>query len=259
MASKIPDTYLWIGLGVCLFAAVRGVSYGLRVVYDLTEVHPQPETEASGSQGTEDDISLPSLQVLATKHTNPEVRKAATALIVERFAASTSAMNLLTQDLRAPHGTRARRSVDRAVSLLDDHGVDAEILRPDPSEHASPPQLEPIEITIPGLPQTDQLRSGPRREAVAPAADATLTTVEELFNMLFSGSDEPDAGANWVVVERDNIGGFLQSRARRRRTRNREAVVVNDGDRPLSQADIIQFAASGRRFGDASAADRADF
>lgn len=40
MAYRIDDRWLWLGAGVALFIAVKGISYAIHDIVRLTEVQP---------------------------------------------------------------------------------------------------------------------------------------------------------------------------------------------------------------------------
>ncbi|KAK8229582.1 hypothetical protein HDK77DRAFT_501002 [Phyllosticta capitalensis] len=147
MAPSSPwlaDAMLMLGLGVGIAIVVRGVSIGLHSVYRDSEVEEEPNPPPV-SQGTEEgtwtqhqspltaqslknvsqDIPLSSLGMLATTHQNLEVRKAAIAILTNRFLADTTNIHALLRDARQPSGSPHQRAAELALSMIrDTHGVD---------------------------------------------------------------------------------------------------------------------------------------
>ncbi|KAL1631372.1 hypothetical protein SLS54_000131 [Diplodia seriata] len=127
MSFTIPDRVLWLGIGAGIYALVRGVSYGLHDVYNLTEVAPAPDSPRAVAQGTEDDIPLPSLQVLATQHPNLEIRKAATSIVTTRVLNDPSTIRRILADYKKPDGAPDQRAARNAIQLIrTTNGVDLE-------------------------------------------------------------------------------------------------------------------------------------
>ncbi|KAB2573937.1 putative cytoskeleton-associated protein [Lasiodiplodia theobromae] len=127
MSFTVPDRVLWLGIGAGIYALVRAVSYGLHDVYNLTEVAPAPDSPRAVAQGTEDDIPLPSLQVLATQHPNLEIRKAATSIVTTRVLNDPSTIRRILADYKKPDGAPDQRAARNAIQLIrSTNGVDLE-------------------------------------------------------------------------------------------------------------------------------------
>ncbi|KAH7060925.1 hypothetical protein B0J12DRAFT_737209 [Macrophomina phaseolina] len=127
MPAIISDRVLWLSIGAGIYALTRAVSYGLHRVYNLTEVAPEPDSPRAVAQGTEDDIPLPSLQVLATQHPNLEIRKAATAIVTTRVLGSAATIRRILADYKKPDGTPDQRAARNAIQLIrSTNGVDLE-------------------------------------------------------------------------------------------------------------------------------------
>jgi hypothetical protein len=110
-------------IGIFTFIAVKGVAQGLRAVVSLTEVHsPQPLPRIPlPVLGKEDAIATSSLEVLATCD-NFELRKAATAILCERFFKHEPSRKKLRRDLNS-RNEEVRRRAKQAVKLLRDSGT----------------------------------------------------------------------------------------------------------------------------------------
>ncbi|KAJ4345758.1 uncharacterized protein N0V89_011893 [Didymosphaeria variabile] len=206
MAHHIEDRWLWLGLGVFTFFAVKGVAHGLRRIVALTEVHKSPPPIPPNR--TEDAIKSSSLATLATCE-NVEIRKAATKILLDRFIAHPSAYKHLVRDASS-RNEECKHAAYIAFSLLEEYGYVAH-------QYGVPPPT-------PATPQTHRatrrewLREGPTR-----------------------------LGLDGDIEERD---------LRRRR---REAMVINEGDRPVSQEDVWMRDGEGRLSTEEQARPRTGF
>ncbi|KAH7399499.1 hypothetical protein BKA66DRAFT_565569 [Pyrenochaeta sp. MPI-SDFR-AT-0127] len=139
MASKIPDHWLWLGLGVFTFIAVKQVSRGLHNIRTLTEIHdvPPPRLTILPAAPThqEDAIKTSSLLTLATSH-NTEIRSSATKILCTRFYASDSAKKALVRDLSSKDDEVKHRA-QLALNLLCEMGVWREYSVPPPRPRGS--------------------------------------------------------------------------------------------------------------------------
>ncbi|KAJ4287246.1 hypothetical protein N0V90_012644 [Kalmusia sp. IMI 367209] len=190
MAHHIEDRWLWLGLGVFTFFAIKHVSHGLRTIVTLTEVHKPPPPPTPHL--TEDAIKTSSLQTLATC-SNTEIRKAATKILLDRFVAHPSAYKHLIRDVHTTDSARQRRAY-LAFRLLEEYGYVRH-------RYGVPPPT----------PVTHRV-GGPGRWLRGTTRDRR----------------------NSDPLERD---------LRRRR---REAMVINEGDRPISQEDVWMRDGEGR-------------
>ncbi|KAF2791560.1 hypothetical protein K505DRAFT_280489 [Melanomma pulvis-pyrius CBS 109.77] len=199
MVPRIEDHWLWLGLGVFTFLAVRGVSHGLTQIVTLTTVHqpgPRPSIPLL-RLGKEDAIKTSSLETLATCD-NVEIRKAATKILCERFFAHGPSRSRLLNDLSSAK-PRVKHRAQLAFSLLCDHDVVQQVV----------------------LPPTPRALRSSRSEG--------RRTLD------WRDAREPEMrGLEDSVEERD---------LRRRR---REAMVINEGDRPVSQEDVWMRDGEGR-------------
>ncbi|KAF2468236.1 uncharacterized protein BDR25DRAFT_305217 [Lindgomyces ingoldianus] len=201
MAPRIDDRWLWLGLGVFTFIAIKGVAHGLRTIVHLTEVHTKPPQPSNPlpARGKEDAIKTASLEILATCD-NVEIRKAATKILCERFFAHGPSRTRLLRELSSPNATVQRRA-RLAFNLLCDYGVVQEVV----------------------LPPTPRTLRAERR----PDPNATLTWLDGRTNR-----------------PRNHEGSSAEERDLRRR--RREAMVINEGDRPVSQEDVWMRDGTGR-------------
>ncbi|KAF1912600.1 hypothetical protein BDU57DRAFT_522977 [Ampelomyces quisqualis] len=125
--ANIPDHYLWLGLGVFTFIAIKQVSHGLQHIRTLTEIrkpHLHPTTTEHvppDPTHQEDAIKTSSLLTLATSP-NIDIRASATKILCQRFYASHAAKKLLVKDLNSDDAEIKRRA-QLAYNLLYDHGV----------------------------------------------------------------------------------------------------------------------------------------
>ncbi|KAF1840540.1 uncharacterized protein K460DRAFT_349096 [Cucurbitaria berberidis CBS 394.84] len=135
MAPNIPDHWLWLGLGVFTFIAIKQVSHGLQNIRIITEVHTpirQPHIiPPTSPTHQEDAIKTSSLLTLATSH-NTEIRSSATKILCTRFYASASAKKALVRDLNSKDDDVKHRA-QLAFNLLCDMGVWTEYSLPPPT------------------------------------------------------------------------------------------------------------------------------
>ncbi|KAF2118365.1 hypothetical protein BDV96DRAFT_542102 [Lophiotrema nucula] len=192
MAPRIEDRWLWVGIGVFTLVAIKGVSYSLKYIIHLTEVHtPPPKPVIPSSQrNKEDSIKTSSLQTLATSE-NIEIRKAATKILCERFFKNPKLQKRLLKDLESKDEGVKHRAI-LTLRLLDENGV-VHRLR-------NQTQYRNDIFDIPSLPWYGR---------------------------------RPGTRVHGTTSEQD---------LRRRR---REAVVINEGDRPVSQEDVYMRGGNG--------------
>ncbi|KAH0271295.1 hypothetical protein KCU91_g7473, partial [Aureobasidium melanogenum] len=122
MSWEIQDRHLWIGFGVFLFVAVKGIERCLRTTVQLSEIYDPDHAKAANGTQAEDSISLEALSTLVTSP-NQDISNSATSLILSRFAQDDSATSSLTNDLfssSADTRLRAKRTLDLFDSLAAD-------------------------------------------------------------------------------------------------------------------------------------------
>ncbi|KAH7076668.1 hypothetical protein BKA63DRAFT_287318 [Paraphoma chrysanthemicola] len=127
--ADIPDTWLWLGLGVFTFIAIKQVSTGLQNIRTLTEIrkpppqhnHPHPERLPPNPKHQEDAIKTSSLLTLATSP-NVDIRYSATKILCQRFYANDTARKLLLKDMNSRDDEVQHRAA-LAFELLCAHGV----------------------------------------------------------------------------------------------------------------------------------------
>ncbi|KAI4740794.1 hypothetical protein E4T50_08772 [Aureobasidium sp. EXF-12298] len=119
---EVQDRHLWIGFGVFLFIAVKGIERCLQTTIQLSEIYdPQHAKAANGTQA-EESTSLEALSTLVTSP-NQDISNAATSLLLSRFTQDDSATSSLTQDLFSPSSdtrVRAKRTLDLFDALAND-------------------------------------------------------------------------------------------------------------------------------------------
>ncbi|CAI6283978.1 unnamed protein product [Periconia digitata] len=203
MAPQIEDRYLWLGLGVFAFVAVKTIAYGLHHIVTLTEIHnsspnprdptttaitalpnPNPSSPSPNPQTKEDTIKTSSLLTLATC-ANIEIRRAATKILCDRYMSHRSAKRLLIEDLRSSDPETVHRA-ELAQALLSEYSATTRAMR----------------------------------------IMATQAAARAAYEDGLVGRGAELRGAVPGVEERD---------LRRRR---REAMVLNEGDRPVSEEDV---------------------
>jgi hypothetical protein len=221
-------------LGVFTFFALKAVHYGLASIYALTETHEEPKRfgVCTVSQETEDGRSLfphpppeyfhlrckdhlplttaavnPESLTTLATSTNYDIRNAAIKILVDRFLSIPAARSSLSADLDSSDPA-IRDVARRTVKLLERH---ADCYH---SQHL----------------QTLKRQAGLDRQEC-------------------SASHEPLMRADWTWSSSETrMRQREESPEEQARRRNRrEAIVLNDSDRPVTQDDIIQRVDSGSR------------
>lgn len=201
-------------LGVFAFVAAKGVAYGLRSIVNLTEVHKSPPEAAIPSSPprqrvVKGAIRTSSLQALATC-SNFEIRKAAIMLLCERVLAHEPSRRQLQTDLLSPDPELSRMA-RLAYRLIRNYS----------------------DVEMP------EMRSGwecPSCHFLDPHGDRTACQQCRLpaFLRYLPGATLPSSRHAEEQVEEREL-----------RRRRREAVVINDGDRPVLQEDVYMRDAAG--------------
>ncbi|CAD0093382.1 unnamed protein product [Aureobasidium vineae] len=122
MSWEIQDRHLWLGFGVFLFVAVKGVERCLRTTIKLSEIYDPVYAKAANGTQAEESISLEALSTLVTSP-NQDISNSATSLILSRFALDDSATSSLTHDLFSPSAD-TRLSAKRTLDLFDNLATD---------------------------------------------------------------------------------------------------------------------------------------
>ncbi|CAD0091109.1 unnamed protein product [Aureobasidium mustum] len=122
MSWDIQDRHLWIGFGVFLFVAVKGIERCLRTTAQLSEIYDPDHAKAANGTQAEDSISLEALSTLVTS-SNQDISNSATSLILSRFAQDDSATSSLTTDLFSS-STDTRLRAKRTLDLFDSLAID---------------------------------------------------------------------------------------------------------------------------------------
>jgi hypothetical protein len=214
-------------LGVFTFFALKAVHYGLASIYALTETYEEPKRfgVCTVSQETEDGRSLfppeylptdtnaainpESLKTLATS-TNYDIRNSAIKILVDRFLSIPAARSSLSADLYSSNPA-TRDVARRAVKLLE--------------RHADYYHLQHL--------QTLKRQAGLDRQECSASHELSMRTD---WPERFSSSNETRMRQREESPEEQAL-----------RRRRREAIVLNEGNRPVTQDDIIQRVDSGLR------------
>ncbi|ORY09444.1 hypothetical protein BCR34DRAFT_602833 [Clohesyomyces aquaticus] len=223
MAPKIEDRWLWLGLGAFTFIAIKSVSLGLQSIVSLARVstpppHPIPAPPTASHK--EDNIKTSSLETLATC-SNIEIRKAATKILCSRFFAHQRARDTLFRQLQSQNPETARRA-RLAFNLLCDYGVVQDVM------------------FLPASGSGSGAGGNRNRSGNMPAGwRRGLRGGESMYTA--RERRRAQRARNRQITE-DEIS--VEERELRRR--RREAMVINEGDRPVSQEDVWMRDGSGR-------------
>ncbi|KAF2836182.1 hypothetical protein M501DRAFT_996893 [Patellaria atrata CBS 101060] len=236
MASKISERWLWFGLGISALVILKGIIKGGLLTAQVNKIspdslqnprdnillehsNPKPEEPTSIKADVEtlssEGIKLSALQALACSE-NPDIRKAARRILVDRFIHNPTARLAVVTDFFGPYPSR-RASAALAMRLIDQHAESG--WRPHPQQYQADAASQSGESNTSGTtneaPQTTTIEQG---RVIA----ARRRILNEGIENYSSGTRQSE--------------GNPEERARRRR--RREAMVLNEGDQPVSQADI---------------------
>ncbi|PSN63394.1 hypothetical protein BS50DRAFT_679670 [Corynespora cassiicola Philippines] len=218
----ISDRTLWLSLGAFTLLASHLIAHSLHNILTLTTVstpaapaisttpnHTTSNADANANATKESAIKTSSLATLALSPPL-EIRKAATKLLCERFAASPPARTLLELDLESPDEARRKRA-EAAMQLLWENGC------------------------MPGM---RVFRDGGGGGFAGPFGSMRRRQRGGgggggLLMRDVSAAYDRVPTARGVLRERG--GGEGERELRRRR---REAMVISEGDRPVRQEDV---------------------
>ncbi|KAF2753261.1 hypothetical protein EJ05DRAFT_542111 [Pseudovirgaria hyperparasitica] len=201
--SKVSDRWLWFGVGILAFMAVKGISYGLHEVVRVTAIYKPNKNPHNRSSTPEvsaaDSIQIKSLVTLA-KSSNVEIAQAATTLLCDRFSRSKSCMRALASDLISTDRLVRQRATKTRLMLEENNTGGYSIFERRSYERAA---HSPYMSSSLGLPDPSGVHlpvpiSAHSRQHDASEAEQTL------------------------------------------RRRRREAMVFHEGNGPLSNTDIHQ-------------------
>ncbi|KAL2358147.1 hypothetical protein BJ546DRAFT_1057804 [Cryomyces antarcticus] len=197
MTRSISDRWLWLGLGAFIVVAARGISYGLHDIVQLTKVTREAAPLDQTAQDPEDFISLDALEILVSS-TNPDIRQAATKIVLDRFMRSPEVQKALLSDILSPTPQTHERAL-QSLRFLDDND---------------------------SLPT--HLRQFLRSADAGPLRDSA------------SFSQQIPVRARRLESRRSARRNNRSAEEEALRRRRREAMVLNEGHRPVQQGDIIQ-------------------
>ncbi|WPH02697.1 Hypothetical protein R9X50_00556300 [Acrodontium crateriforme] len=110
MSHKVHDHWFWLGFGVVLFLAARGIRACMTELVQDTEIdNPADPTEEDQNTEPEDSISLETLKTLSTS-TNQNIANAAISIIVNRYLKQPNAQENLVQESKSPDENVQKRA-----------------------------------------------------------------------------------------------------------------------------------------------------
>lgn len=245
MTYRIEDRWLWLGTGVALFIAVKGISYAIRDIVRLTAIQSLKDESEDERQKQPEDctysflssspvsqltnlpaISLDVLQTLASSP-NPDIGKSAIDLITARCLKTDGFYQSVQVDA-ASSDPILRSKARTALSFLRNWSS-AESMGPLSPHHGM--GRHGVSVGNPGLSPSVlsndyefDLGAAPESEWIRAANDHGFIPSE----------DDPVAG--WAAVPRERDGS-VDAELRRRR---REAMVLHEGVGGLGEEDIIR-------------------
>ncbi|KAF2482333.1 hypothetical protein BDY17DRAFT_324622 [Neohortaea acidophila] len=264
---RIDDRLLWLGFGIFLFSAAKGIQYAIHDIVELTELTPLPDAfENPKGDLPEDKMSLENLKILADSP-DYHISTAAAEIVVERIVRQPEAIRSIVNDATQSEDKQLQAHARQALSFLRPFRNArryAEVRRnwepyPEFGEHSgnSTPSVHPVpEHVRAAFASLQDLRA--ERAAFSSLQDlqaagdrAAFESLQELRaerDARMQGSlDEPllvpseeNPVAGWTNVPRERSGTRGEDEAGRRR-RRREAMVLREGDGGAVEDDIIRF------------------
>lgn len=243
---------------ISIFAASLGVTYyafsALTTLTNATEPLSPTKQFCVVNQETEDQVSAQDLLTLS-KHPSRQISEAAIKILVTRAAWNEDVKRAILEDV-ARNDESSRRAI-RAMILVSRYEPDA---FPMPRESVRESVDDGAESTL------DELLGSIEQQSGSEGSDSLVDMADVLFDM-DEGQEERNIfgeplvrggavrgmarGASRLseILSEDDGDEILVPRIRARegspseqarRRRRREAIVLSDGNRPLTQEDIIQ-------------------
>ena len=242
MAPKIDDRWLWLGFGVFIFFAAKGIRYAITDIVQLTKLDAfdcdskdqnkdeQPEDSKYLHFGLFDSfysnklmtyhqgISLENLKILA-ESPDPNISNAAISLIVSRFRKSPEAKMAMIRD----HQSKDKEIYNRAKTANDFLAQWGDLPGSAPRRHSR-------SVSLDSSPQVSI-------EEDTPLTDDGGGGAEWADGIVVPSPLNPVAG--WTDVPRERpLSGDVDELERRRN--RREAMVLHEGAGSLAESDIIR-------------------
>ncbi|KAG9517789.1 hypothetical protein KCU93_g8601, partial [Aureobasidium melanogenum] len=257
MSWEIQDRHLWIGFGVFLFVAVKGIERCLRTTVQLSEIYDPDHAKAANGTQAEDSISLEALSTLVSSP-NQDISSSATSLILSRFAQDDSATSSLTTDLcssSADTRLRTKRTLDLFDSLAADIYPLNDSVVSSLHEKSNPTVQVMCRAYLKAARKYRQGRLASLVEIAEAVEESTRITHGDNNGVASSTTSELPALDELDVID-DEVPHAAAARARFQASSNheaevrrqrREAMVLHEGGGNIGSDDIIHPRTEGRQ------------
>ncbi|KAK3714672.1 hypothetical protein LTR37_007652 [Vermiconidia calcicola] len=239
MVPTVDDRWLWLGFGIIIICAVKGIRYAVSDIVDLTAIDPYPDEPKPKKHEEQPEDS---------ESTETNIANTAISVIIERFSKQDpNAYQNIVRDLRSKN-ERTREQAKMAINFLHDRPLPPALERQrrpySPLGYAS----DSLVVTLPArrrtarhltsddLARPEGMATGPDPsfEDLAEEAEAQMDSTAE--REIVPSEENPVAG--WTNVPRERpVAG--EDEAERRRNR-REAMVLHEGEGGVLESDIIR-------------------
>lgn len=252
MAHTISDRWLWLGVGIAIFIAVKGIKYAISDIVNITQLpldKQDPDEEETKfpedsrpiisftfcfSLTSSPAISLTTLGTLSTSP-NPRISTAARGILIRRFAALPNATEILEADLNSTKPI-VRRRAQQAVRYLEEWD---EEVTPGYEGRQQMEQDVLLQWEEPYNPRLNSDENWDERPGYVDAAvDRIVSRIDEELEIPVSGRG---GRVSAEVLQREDED------EERRRRRRREAIVLHEGGGSVGEEDIIRPPPDGQR------------
>ncbi|KAF2674255.1 hypothetical protein BT63DRAFT_419556 [Microthyrium microscopicum] len=232
MAWNSNDRILWLGLAIAGITISYSAYRAVEAFDQASETTVPIRNQCTVSQETENEIDADSLATLS-KHPSLHIREAAIKILVTRVVHSNLHASIHADAQSSDEKLSSRAKA--AIKLVEkfSHGF------AEPPRRRTRPTVPVADVVA----AADQVTVGSNDTWLVDGPDGSHTAVgdddngESGWAGRYVGDGTLDVDLEDAARPRQRSGSPEEQARRRRR---REAIVLHEGDRPLTQEDIIQ-------------------